>query len=66
MNAEEKPADRNGEFSTDSLDSTLLIITGPGDTTIGPRPANVPLPGQEPRPQPRGTPPPPPKDEPPA
>ena len=66
MNAEEKPADHTGEYSTDSLDSTLLIITGPGDTTVRPRRPNVPRPGEEPRPQPRGTPPQPPKDEPPA
>ena len=64
MNPAEQPEDRS-DIIFDSSDSPLLIITGPGDTTVRPRPANVPLPGQEPRPQPRVTKPLPPKDEPP-
>ena len=54
MNTVAQPEDQSGNFVSDSLDSTLLIVTAQGDTTVGPRPANVPLPGQEPRPQPRG------------
>ena len=65
MNPAEQPEDRS-DIIFDSSDSTLLIITGPGDTTVRPRRPNVPRPGEEPRPQPRGTPPQPPKDEPPA
>ena len=53
MNPEEQPEDRS-DIIYESPNSTLLIVTARGDTTVGPRPANVPLPGQEPRPQPRG------------
>jgi hypothetical protein len=43
---------KDGQGTADSLDSIIVEVTGPGDTTIGPRPPYVPryYPGREPPP----------------
>jgi hypothetical protein len=38
--------------TTESPDTVIVVIEGPGDTTHRPRRPNIPLPGQEPRPAP--------------
>jgi hypothetical protein len=54
MSAGQSPSPKrdNGQGTADSSDSVIVEATGPGDTTIRPRPPNVPryYPGREPPP----------------
>jgi hypothetical protein len=43
-------------LETDSLDSDIIIIDEPGDTTVRPRPPDIPLDPPRPRPQQPGPP----------
>jgi hypothetical protein len=49
---QERPNEDRGSY-TENLDSIIFIADGPGDTSIRPRPANVPRdwPHRPPRPQ---------------